>query len=54
MDVFHIEAVSLGELKKVTIGHNKAGTDPGWFLDKVIVKDAEETNAENVVFLCDR
>ncbi|XP_021373395.1 lipoxygenase homology domain-containing protein 1-like isoform X2 [Mizuhopecten yessoensis] len=54
MDVFHIEAVSLGELKKITIGHNNKGDDPGWFLDKVVVKEAEKNDAEEIFFPCNR
>ncbi|XP_069127319.1 uncharacterized protein [Argopecten irradians] len=53
MDVFQIEAVSLGDLKKITIGHNNKGADPGWFLDKVVIKE-EESNADDIFFPCNR
>ncbi|XP_060083246.1 lipoxygenase homology domain-containing protein 1-like [Ylistrum balloti] len=54
MDVFHIEAVSLGELKKITIGHNNRGANPSWFLDKVVVKEDEAATAEEIFFPCNR
>jgi hypothetical protein len=34
-DAFGIEAVDLGDLKKITIGHDNSGFGPGWFLEKV-------------------
>jgi hypothetical protein len=34
-DVFGIEAVDLGELTKIRIGHDNSGFGPGWFLEKV-------------------
>jgi hypothetical protein len=34
-DEFQIEAVDLGELKKIRIGHDNSGVGPGWFLEKV-------------------
>ncbi|PIK54821.1 putative lipoxygenase-likey domain-containing protein 1-like [Apostichopus japonicus] len=35
MDEFIIEAVNIGELKKIKIGHDKQGGFAGWMLDKV-------------------
>ncbi|XP_029436484.1 lipoxygenase homology domain-containing protein 1 [Rhinatrema bivittatum] len=34
-DVFTVEAVNIGELKKLKIGHDNTGNSPGWFLDWV-------------------
>ncbi|KAJ1191878.1 hypothetical protein NDU88_001192 [Pleurodeles waltl] len=52
VNVFNIEAVSLGDLKKIVIGHD--GIDPGngWFLDKVEVTTQEDGNGKTVVFPC--
>eukprot|EP00794_Sanderia_malayensis_P004629 gene4629-5236_t len=47
INVFEIEAVSLEKLTKITIGHDNTGEAPGWFLDKVLIKDVKE-NAEYV------
>ncbi|XP_035377622.1 lipoxygenase homology domain-containing protein 1-like [Electrophorus electricus] len=35
IDEFTIEAVDLGSLKRIRIGHDNAGASPGWFLDWV-------------------
>jgi hypothetical protein len=32
---FQVEAVDMGELKKIIIGHDNSGLGPGWFLEKV-------------------
>jgi hypothetical protein len=37
-DVFGIEAVDIGALKKIKIGHDGDKPGAGWFLDKVVVK----------------
>ncbi|XP_058879383.1 lipoxygenase homology domain-containing protein 1-like [Acipenser ruthenus] len=51
-DIFTLEAVNLGSLRKVVIGHNGLGQGNGWFLEKVVLidswKDMEYT------FLCNR
>ncbi|XP_048241483.1 lipoxygenase homology domain-containing protein 1-like isoform X2 [Haliotis rufescens] len=42
-DKFEIEALDLGELKKIRIEHDNTGFRPGWFLDNVqIVNKATE------------
>ncbi|NXW11338.1 LOXH1 protein, partial [Fregetta grallaria] len=38
-DTFAVEAVHLGHLYKIVIGHNGLGAGNGWFLDKVVIKD---------------
>uniref|UniRef100_A0A8C4RVI6 Oxygen-regulated protein 1 n=1 Tax=Erpetoichthys calabaricus TaxID=27687 RepID=A0A8C4RVI6_ERPCA len=51
-DIFSLEAVHLGYLEKVVIGHDGLGAGNGWFLEKVVVidtlKDIEYT------FSCNR
>ena len=51
MDVFEIEAVYLGRLQKVIVGHNGKEAGQGWYLEKVVVKDSK--NAKNeLLFPC--
>ncbi|XP_062836432.1 oxygen-regulated protein 1 isoform X2 [Anolis carolinensis] len=38
-DIFSLEAVHLGHLRKIVIGHNGIGSGNGWFLEKIVVKD---------------
>ena len=53
MDEVEFEAVSVLKISKIKIGHDNAGYNPGWFLNKVIVKQdgAPEFDTE---FICDR
>ena len=37
-DSFELEAVDLGDLTLVVIGHDGKGHGAGWFLDKITVK----------------
>ncbi|XP_006819004.1 lipoxygenase homology domain-containing protein 1-like, partial [Saccoglossus kowalevskii] len=46
VDMFEIEAVSLGELQKVVVGHDNKEAGQGWFCEKVIVKEAQDSDAE--------
>ena len=41
-DEFMIECPTVGELKKILIGHNNKGSAPGWFLDRVFIEDVDE------------
>uniref|UniRef100_A0A8C3KBT5 Oxygen-regulated protein 1 n=1 Tax=Calidris pygmaea TaxID=425635 RepID=A0A8C3KBT5_9CHAR len=51
-DIFAVEAVHLGHLYKIVIGHNGLGSGNGWFLDKVVVKDP--ITDLDYTFLCHR
>ncbi|KAJ7338826.1 hypothetical protein JRQ81_012728, partial [Phrynocephalus forsythii] len=51
-DVFSLEAVHLGKLRKIVIGHNGLGSGNGWFLEKIIVKDPITNLDYN--FMCHR
>ncbi|KAM9260875.1 oxygen-regulated protein 1 [Cariama cristata] len=51
-DIFAVEAVHLGHLYKIVIGHNGLGSGNGWFLDKVVIKDPITDLDYN--FLCHR
>ncbi|XP_026526062.1 lipoxygenase homology domain-containing protein 1 [Notechis scutatus] len=51
-DTFSLEAVHLGHLYKIVIGHNGLGSGNGWFLEKIVVQDPI-TNSD-YIFLCYR
>ncbi|KAI1243385.1 hypothetical protein IHE44_0000989 [Lamprotornis superbus] len=51
-DIFAVEAVHLGCLYKIIIGHNGLGSGNGWFLDKVVIKDP--VTDLDYTFLCHR
>uniref|UniRef100_A0A3B4AYF1 PLAT domain-containing protein n=1 Tax=Periophthalmus magnuspinnatus TaxID=409849 RepID=A0A3B4AYF1_9GOBI len=54
LDEFIIEAVSVGRVRRIRIGHNGKGGGCGWFLDKVIVREEGEAEAHAVEFPCNR
>ena len=51
MDLFELEAVELLKPQRVTIAHDRSGS--GWFLSKIIVKEARNEKQE-FVFVCDK
>ncbi|XP_033614996.1 oxygen-regulated protein 1 [Fukomys damarensis] len=51
-DTFFLEAVHLGDLYKIVIGHDGLGPGNGWFLDDVVVKDP--TTSDDYAFFCHR
>ncbi|XP_015685655.1 lipoxygenase homology domain-containing protein 1-like, partial [Protobothrops mucrosquamatus] len=51
-NTFSLEAVHLGHLCKIVIGHNGLGSGNGWFLEKIVVQDPI-TNSD-YIFLCYR
>ncbi|KAL6458734.1 hypothetical protein MHYP_G00322060 [Metynnis hypsauchen] len=53
-DEFLIEAVSIGQVRRVRIGHDGRGGGCGWFLDKVIVREEGQTESQAVEFPCNR
>ncbi|XP_053571859.1 oxygen-regulated protein 1 [Bombina bombina] len=54
VDLFIIQAVSLGTLTKIWISHDGIGTENGWFLDKVIIKYTEDGTVQEIIFPCNR
>ena len=50
---FDVEAVSLGELRKIRVGHNNEGASPGWFCESVTVS-GPEVQSGSVTFLVNR
>ncbi|XP_032447830.1 uncharacterized protein LOC115506399 [Lynx canadensis] len=51
-DTFSLEAVHLGDLYKIVIGHDGLGPGNGWFLDDVVIKDP--TTDREYAFFCHR
>ncbi|XP_074841891.1 oxygen-regulated protein 1 [Carettochelys insculpta] len=51
-DVFQLEAVHLGKLYKIVIGHNGLGSGNGWFLEKIVINDP--VTDLDYSFLCHR
>ncbi|XP_048249875.1 lipoxygenase homology domain-containing protein 1-like isoform X2 [Haliotis rufescens] len=54
IDVFDLEAVSLGELEKLYIGHDGVRAGKGWYLEKVVVKESSGVDSRQFYFPCDR
>lgn len=54
LDEFIIEAVAIGHIRRVRIGHNGKGGGCGWFLDKVIVREDGQAESHAVEFTCNR
>ncbi|KAK5909734.1 hypothetical protein CesoFtcFv8_003637 [Champsocephalus esox] len=53
-DEFIVESVSIGQVRRVRIGHDGKGGGCGWFLDKVIVREDGQAEAQSVEFPCNR
>lgn len=53
-DEFIIEAVSIGQVRRVRIGHDGRGGGCGWFLDKVQVREEGQAESQAVEFPCNR
>lgn len=41
-DEFTIECPNVGEISKILIAHNNKGSQPGWFLDRILIEDLSE------------
>ncbi|XP_075684221.1 oxygen-regulated protein 1 [Rhinoderma darwinii] len=54
VDVFCIQAVSLGPLQKIQMSCDGSKNGKGWFLDKVIIQYTEDGNTHNALFPCSR
>ena len=50
-DAFELNAVDLGRLTKVKVSHDGAGFGSGWLLDKMVVKETEQSQTK-YVFIC--
>jgi hypothetical protein len=55
VDVFEIEAVDMLNVTKVIIGHDGKEIGQGWYLDKVVVSVADDTQTtRSWTFECQR
>uniref|UniRef100_A0A3Q3FUX6 Lipoxygenase homology PLAT domains 1b n=1 Tax=Labrus bergylta TaxID=56723 RepID=A0A3Q3FUX6_9LABR len=54
LDEFLVEAVAIGQVCRVRIGHDGKGGGCGWFLDKVVVREDGQAEAQAVEFPCNR
>jgi len=52
LDSFGLKTLDLGEITKVTIGHDGKGFGDGWFLDKVFITN--EVTSKRWVFPCNQ
>ncbi|XP_057675207.1 lipoxygenase homology domain-containing protein 1-like isoform X3 [Corythoichthys intestinalis] len=53
-DEFLIEAVALGRIHRVRVGHDGRGGGCGWFLDKVMVREEGQPESLAIEFPCYR
>ena len=53
IDVFTVEAVSLGKLQKCIVGHDGSGAGQGWYLTQVIIRESEDAK-EEYIFPCNK
>lgn len=54
LDEFIVEAVAIGQIQRVRIGHDGKGGGCGWFLEKVIVREEGQAEAHAIEFPCKR
>ncbi len=53
-DEFLVEAVTMGQIKRIRIGHDGRGGGCGWFLDKVMIREEGQPEASSIEFPCCR
>lgn len=53
-DEFLVEAVTMGQIKRIRIGHDGRGGGCGWFLDKVMIREEGQPEASSIEFPCYR
>ncbi|KAL0965208.1 hypothetical protein UPYG_G00278200 [Umbra pygmaea] len=53
-DEFLIEAVFLGQVRRLRVGHDGRGGGCGWFLDKVMVREEGQPESTAIEFPCYR
>ncbi|XP_061589573.1 lipoxygenase homology domain-containing protein 1 [Cololabis saira] len=53
-DEFIVESVSLGQVRRVRVGHDGRGGGCGWFLDKVMVREDGQPESMATEFPCFR
>uniref|UniRef100_A0A673G4B6 PLAT domain-containing protein n=1 Tax=Sinocyclocheilus rhinocerous TaxID=307959 RepID=A0A673G4B6_9TELE len=53
-DEFIIEAASIGQVRRIRIGHDGHGGGCGWFVDKTVVREEGQAESQAVEFPCNR
>uniref|UniRef100_A0A673CI95 Lipoxygenase homology domains 1a n=1 Tax=Sphaeramia orbicularis TaxID=375764 RepID=A0A673CI95_9TELE len=53
-DEFLIESVTVGQVRRVRVGHDGRGGGCGWFLDKVMVREEGQPESMAIEFPCNR
>ncbi|XP_056146384.1 lipoxygenase homology domain-containing protein 1 [Lampris incognitus] len=53
-DEFLIESVTLGQVRRVRVGHDGSGGGCGWFVDKVMVREEGQPETLAIEFPCNR
>ena len=53
LDVFELEAVDLGKIKRCVVSHDGRGAGEGWYCQQVSVRESDDATHE-FVFPCDR
>ena len=54
VDVFTVEAVSLGQLSRLVVGHGETTVGEGWYLADVTVAESDKPSGEQTYFPCNR
>ena len=54
VDVFTVEAVSLGQLSRLVVGHGETTVGEGWYLADVTVAESDKPSSEQTYFPCNR
>ena len=54
VDEFELEAVDLGDLTSLRIGHDGRGVGAGWYLNKIIVQEMTSDTNKQYVFHCNK
>ncbi|XP_018651766.1 putative loxhd1 [Schistosoma mansoni] len=51
-DLFNLNAVGLGSLKKIRVRHTNTGIAPGWFLDYILIRESIQQKKMEYFFPC--
>ena len=54
VDVFTVEAVSLGRLVRLVVGHEESAAGRGWYLGDVTVAESDKPGSPQTYFPCNR
>ncbi|VDP32279.1 unnamed protein product [Schistosoma mattheei] len=51
-DIFNLNSIGLGSLKKVRVRHTNTGIAPGWFLDCILIRESIQQKKLEYFFPC--